>query len=90
MFINVDKEELILRENGIETHFSLQEINKKLILQYNKSTTMGLKSDELTFTLTENNRSIKLVLQAYATKNPDFTGKDTQEYANISGYALVK
>lgn len=90
VLINTDKEELILKENNKETLFSLKEINQALIAKYHNSDNNSLRTDELTFTLTQNNRSIKLLLQAYAIKNPEFTGTGTGEYPYISGYALIK
>lgn len=89
VMINADKEELTLKEKGKETVFSLREINAELLKKYNNSDNNTLNASDLTFILTENNRTIKLILQAYSFKNPKFTGKDTQEYANVSGYALV-
>ncbi len=49
----------------------------------------NLSADELTFTVTENNTTIKVILQAYSIKNPQFTGTSTGEYPHISGYALI-
>ena len=89
VMINADKEELTLKEKGKETVFSLREINAQLLKKYNNSDNNTLNPSDLTFILTENNRTIKLIFQAYSFKNPKFTGKDIQEYANISGYALV-
>ncbi len=89
VMIDVDKEEVILKEKETETVFSLQKINAELLKKYNNSDNNTLGSDDLTFVLTKNNHTLKLILQAYSFKNPKFTGKDTREYAHISGYALV-
>jgi len=71
--INTDKEEVILKENNQEVHFSLKQINEELIKKYHKNDNSELRSDELTFILTEKNRTIKLLLQNYSFKNPDYT-----------------
>ena len=89
VMINIDKEELTLKEKGVEIIFSLRDINAELLKKYNNSDNNTLNASDLTFVLKENNRTIKLILQSYSFKNPKFTGKDTQEYANVSGYALV-
>lgn len=89
VMINVDKEELTLKEKRKETIFSLREINAELLKKYNNSDNNTLNSDDLTFVLEAENRSIKLIFQAYSFKNPKFIGKDREEYANIIGYALV-
>lgn len=90
VLINTDKEELLLKENNKETLFSLRDINQALITRYHNSDNNSLRADELTFTLTQDNHTIKLLLQAYAIKNPRFTGTGTGEYPNIYGYALIK
>gem|GEM_PF-3299699 len=90
VIINIDKEELTLREQNKDTLFSLRGINAGLLKKYNNSNNSTLRPEELTFVLTENNRSIKVMFQAYALKNPQFSETDTREYANVSGWALVK
>lgn len=50
----------------------------------------SLDADMLTFDLVSNTKTVRAIFQNYSLKNPKFTGKNTQEYAGISGYALVK
>lgn len=90
VLINTDTEELILKEYNQEIHFSLTEINQALIKKYHNTDNGWLHPEELTFILTKDNTSIKLLLQAYAIKNPQFTEKGIGEYPYIAGYALVK
>ncbi len=90
VMINTDKEELTLKEKGKETTLSLKSINAELLKKYGNQDNNTLNPSDLTFVLREHGRTIKLILQAYSFKNPRFTGQDTQEYPNVSGYALVK
>lgn len=90
VIINTDKEELTLKENGKETVFPLNEINAELIKKYQNSDNSTLRAQDLTFILESQNRKMKIILQSYALKNPKFHGENIQEFANISGYALVK
>lgn len=88
--IDPDKEILILSGYGAEKTISLQGFNETLRKKYPNSNT-NLESSELTTTLQIENISIKLILQSYGFKNPEFTPSDNQnEYLDISGYALVK
>ena len=90
VLINTDAEELILKEHNQEIRFSLKDINQALIKKYHNTDNGWLHPEELIFILTKDNTSIKLVLQAYAIKNPQFTEKGIGEYPSIAGYALVK
>lgn len=90
VIVNIDKEVLTLREQNKDILFSLQDINTKLLQKYNNSDNSTLPPEDLTFILTNDNRSIKIILQSYALPNPKFTGTDTPEYASVSGWALVK
>lgn len=87
VFINTDTEELILKRNNKNEVFSLKEMNKGFMEKYKNNT--NLSADELTFTLREKNKTIKIIFQAYAIKNPKFTETSTGEYPHISGYALI-
>jgi hypothetical protein len=90
VMVNIDKEELILKENNKETIFSLKDINIELI---RKGEDSRLSVSDLTFVLTAGDRKIKIIFQSYAIKNPKFTGKEKSEFESIpsiSGYALVK
>ncbi len=90
VIIDTDKEELTLKENGKETVFSLKEVNDRLIRKYQNRDNSTLGSQDLTFVLESQNRKVKIILQSYALKNPKFHGENTLEFANISGYALVR
>lgn len=59
------------------------------------SVSTGLESSDLTFSLTGETLDMKLYLDAYAMRNPDYTensigDKQQQAYYNISGIALIR
>jgi hypothetical protein len=56
----------------------------------NTTTPTTLEQKDLTFNMEGNGLSIKLLLQNYAIKNPEYTGKEKSWYFHISGIALVK
>lgn len=90
VLINTDSEELILKEDDQEIRFSLKEINQTLLKKYGNNENIGLHLNELTFELSQQDRSVKIFFQTYAIKNPKFTGKGIGEYPYVSGYALVR
>ncbi len=85
VIINPETEELTLTDKKQTILFSLKEINTALLKNFSQIDTPNMKPENLTFTLSKNGITIKILFQAYALKNPKFTGsEETKEYANIS------
>lgn len=85
VIINPETEELILADTKQTVQFSLKEINATLLKNFPHNDTPNMKPENLTFTLSKDKKTIKILFQSYALKNPKFTGsEDTKEYANIS------
>lgn len=88
--IDPDKEVLTLHGYGTDKNISLKSFNDTLRSKYTISDT-NLGADELTTTLQSEGTTIKIILQSYGFRNPNFTpGENGDEYLNISGYALIK
>jgi hypothetical protein len=56
----------------------------------NTTTPAGLEQSDLTFIAKGKWIEVKMLLQNYAIKNTEYTGKETYSYYNNSGIALVK
>ena len=90
IMVDPDKETLTLYGYGAEKTVSLKDFNDGLRTKYATSNMMIDLSD-LTTTLQTGNISIKLILQNYGYKNPEYKVTNNQnEYLKIAGYALVK
>ena len=56
----------------------------------NTTTPLGLEQSDLTFIAKWKNLEVKMLLQNYAIRNPDYTGNEKDSYYSISGIGLVK
>lgn len=88
--IDPDKETLTLYGYGAEKTISLKGFNDGLRAKYTTSNMM-IELPDLTTTLQAGNMSIRLILQNYGFKNPEYKEANNQnEYLHIAGYALIK
>lgn len=78
-----------------ESSENTEEFKLKYPIELTQSNTLrSVTQKELTFTVSSEKRDIKILLQNFAVKNPEFTGSwnqdANQDYYSINGIGLVK
>lgn len=82
---------MILHKGSGTTVFSIREFNTYLQQRYFNPQNNTLEQKDLTFMTSTGGIILKIMMQNYSTKNPNFTATQRTYYNyNISGYALVK
>ncbi|MFK7780120.1 MAG: DUF4153 domain-containing protein [Candidatus Gracilibacteria bacterium] len=89
--INIQKEiiEIILNGEVIET-INIQQIINELNKKDITISDNYLSKNDLTFEITSNNKTYKLLFESISIKNPKYTGTYNVNYSSSNGYLLIK